>query len=303
MLDATGRDLLSPSPDILAPHSKSVNDIQEMSCKESQLSHHPHSSSPPLTLPLRSSSPSCLPSSQSKRITHQSTQTSPSLSSSTRGVRSRADHRISLNVGGKVYETTTETLLSVRGSYFTALLSSLWSDSTEEDEDEDEELQDEVAEEVHEPHGDEGEGQGRRRRIRRKRREKGRKEIFVDRNGERFSYILDYLRDGVLVCPLEKSLLQGLLLEAKFFGLPSMVSDIQTSLDFIQRQQACRAIQYASERYKTTTAESHFLSLEMGISISSSSTGIPIYMSGHVCVWIYSDGEVSLIDVRRYTRV
>ncbi|PHJ20122.1 k+ channel tetramerization domain-containing protein [Cystoisospora suis] len=252
MLDSTGRDLLSPSPGTLASHSKSVNEIQEMSSEEKKLSYHPHASSPPLTLPLRSASPSPLPSlplSQSKRTTHQSTQTSPSLSSSsTREVRSRTeDHRISLNVGGKVYETTTETLLSVRGSYFTALLSSLWSDSTEEEEEEEDDRQNEVAEEVHEPHWD-VHAQERRRTIRRKRREKGRKEIFVDRNGERFSYILDYLRDGVLVCPLEKSLLQGLLLEAKFFGLPSMVSDIQTSLDFLQRQQACRAIQYASER-------------------------------------------------------
>lgn len=284
MLDSTGRDLLSPSLDTPAPHSKSLKDIQETSAEEKKVSHQPLSSSPPLTLPLNSSSPLSLPSlssSQSKRTA--STQTSPSLSSSSsREVRSRTDHRVSLNVGGKVYETTTETLLSVRGSYFTALLSSLWSDSAEEEEEEDDEQQDEVAGEVHEPRGDVG-AQERRRRIRSKRREKGRKEIFVDRNGERFSYILDYLRDGVLVCPSEKSLLQGLLLEAKFFGLPSMVCDIQTSLDFIQRQQACRAIQYASERYRRTIRESHFLSLERDTSICASSIArLPTCMFGSI---------------------
>ncbi|ANQ11173.1 K+ channel tetramerization domain containing protein [Plasmodium coatneyi] len=45
-----------------------------------------------------------------------------------------------------------------------------------------------------------------------------RKEIFIDRNGSRFEYILDFLRDGVLICENDINVLTRILIEAVIIG-------------------------------------------------------------------------------------
>ncbi|KEP61532.1 UNVERIFIED_CONTAM: K+ channel tetramerization domain-containing protein [Hammondia hammondi] len=131
--------------------------------------------------------------------------------------RGRSADRVVLNVGGKIHETTAETLLSVPDSYFTALLSSGWRDSSPR------------------PRGNSTED----------------KPIFVDRNGDRFTYVLDFLRDGVLLCPREKILLQGLRLEAKFFALEPLLVEVDRELEQIELENAARALRIVAARDKS----------------------------------------------------
>lgn len=46
----------------------------------------------------------------------------------------------------------------------------------------------------------------------------------IDRDGERFRYVLNYLRDGQLVCPEEKWFRNELLAEASFYQLGGMIA-------------------------------------------------------------------------------
>ncbi|KAL8434357.1 hypothetical protein Efla_007174 [Eimeria flavescens] len=52
------------------------------------------------------------------------------------------------------------------------------------------------------------------------------REMFVDRNGELFGFILDFLRNGVLCCSNEPWLLQQLLLEARFFCIRQLTDEL-----------------------------------------------------------------------------
>ncbi|PFH36377.1 K+ channel tetramerization domain-containing protein [Besnoitia besnoiti] len=116
--------------------------------------------------------------------------------------------RVVLNVGGRIHETTAETLLSIPESYFSGLLSEGWRAAN---------------------------------------KACGRDDtIFVDRNGDRFAYVLDFLRDGVLLCPRDKLLLQGLRLEAKFFALEPLLSEVDRLLEQIELEQAARALRKMS---------------------------------------------------------
>ena len=55
--------------------------------------------------------------------------------------------------------------------------------------------------------------------------------FFVDRNGERFGVILEYLRNGnKVVLPNDVSDLQALKLEAKFYCLPTLVQLIRLAI-------------------------------------------------------------------------
>ena len=46
------------------------------------------------------------------------------------------------------------------------------------------------------------------------------REVFIDRNGERFQYILDWYRDGRIVLPPQVSR-EAMLSDCEFFGLPA----------------------------------------------------------------------------------
>ncbi|BAM41992.1 predicted protein [Theileria orientalis strain Shintoku] len=47
-------------------------------------------------------------------------------------------------------------------------------------------------------------------------------EIFIDRDGKIFQYILNFLRDGVLICPEDNFTYRSLLSDASFYGLSSL---------------------------------------------------------------------------------
>ncbi|EPT30651.1 K+ channel tetramerization domain-containing protein [Toxoplasma gondii TgCatPRC2] len=160
--------------------------------------------------------------------------------SATGASRGQSADRVVLNVGGKIHETTAETLLSVPDSYFTALLSSGWRDSSPGSRD----------------HGTED------------------KPIFVDRNGERFTYVLDFLRDGVLLCPREKILLQCLRLEAKFFALEPLLVEVERELEQIELENAARALRIVAARDKSLGGAAQSSS---GAESSPSSGFSPVY--------------------------
>lgn len=101
-----------------------------------------------------------------------------------------SDKRIKLNVGGIFYETTDTTLLSVNGesNYFSLYLARV------------EKSLDRVT--------NEGETTI---------------ELFIDRSGFLFQYVLDYLRTGTIVAVPDKDhIIRGLLLEADFYLLESL---------------------------------------------------------------------------------
>lgn len=107
------------------------------------------------------------------------------------------EKRIKLNVGGIFYETTNTTLLSVNGdsNYFSAYLSRTENSYNTN-------LQ---SEEVI--------------------------ELFIDRNGFLFQYILDYLRTGTIVAiPNKDHIIRGLLIEADFYLLESLCSILSNKL-------------------------------------------------------------------------
>ncbi|CRG97024.1 conserved Plasmodium protein, unknown function [Plasmodium gallinaceum] len=59
------------------------------------------------------------------------------------------------------------------------------------------------------------------------------REIFIDRNGNRFEYILDFLRDGVLICENDINLLTRILIEAIYFKLFSLIKIIKKKISLL----------------------------------------------------------------------
>ncbi|KAK6590250.1 hypothetical protein RS030_172593 [Cryptosporidium xiaoi] len=107
------------------------------------------------------------------------------------------DKKIKVNVGGIYYETTSTTLLSIDGnkSYFSIFLSNL-----------DKGKKDGIDNETY--------------------------EIFIDRNGMLFQYILDYLRTGSTVTvPNKMHIIKGLMMEADFYMLDNLSSLLSKKLE------------------------------------------------------------------------
>jgi len=102
---------------------------------------------------------------------------------------------VKLNVGGKIYKTTLDTLRNDPDSMLCAMFSGR-----------------------HELKADEEDGS-----------------YFIDRNGELFGYILDYLRNGELLCPDDKIVQKRLLKEAEFFQVQGIITLLEekTSLSAI----------------------------------------------------------------------
>jgi hypothetical protein len=50
-------------------------------------------------------------------------------------------------------------------------------------------------------------------------------EIFIERNGNRFQYVLDYMRDGKVVLPVTESK-ESVLAELKYFGVEANKSEV-----------------------------------------------------------------------------
>ncbi|EDO06395.1 BTB/POZ K+ channel tetramerization domain containing protein [Babesia bovis T2Bo] len=55
--------------------------------------------------------------------------------------------------------------------------------------------------------------------------------VFIDRDGRRFGYILDYLRDGEVALPADITLCRQLLQDARFFKLPGLESLISSIME------------------------------------------------------------------------
>lgn len=50
--------------------------------------------------------------------------------------------------------------------------------------------------------------------------------VFIDRNGDLFPYILNYLRDGQVALPKDVTLCRALIQEARYFGLAALENNI-----------------------------------------------------------------------------
>jgi len=55
--------------------------------------------------------------------------------------------------------------------------------------------------------------------------------VFIDRDGTHFRYILNYLRDGNVLLPTDKVVIQELLKEAEFYQLQELTEKIIKQID------------------------------------------------------------------------
>jgi len=94
---------------------------------------------------------------------------------------------IKLNVGGKIYKTTLDTLKKDPDSMLCAMFSGRFELKVDEDDG----------------------------------------AYFIDRDGELFRYILNYLRNGELLCPDDKTIQKELLKEALFYQIQGIIDQLQ----------------------------------------------------------------------------
>lgn len=102
---------------------------------------------------------------------------------------------VKLNVGGKVYKTTLDTLTKDPDSMLCAMFSGR-----------------------HKLKPDSEDGA-----------------YFIDRDGKLFRYILNYLRHGELLCPDDKILRNELLNEASFYQVQGIISQLQDPFTKLSR--------------------------------------------------------------------
>jgi hypothetical protein len=93
--------------------------------------------------------------------------------------------KVILDVGGEKFNTSVDTLIRVKDTFFTALFSQQWELERDPDD----------------------------------------KSIFIDRNGKIFTYILEYLRTDILPNNVmrDETLLHSILIEAQYFRLHALI--------------------------------------------------------------------------------
>lgn len=105
------------------------------------------------------------------------------------------DEVIKLNVGGTIFKTSRKILCRYRKSLLCELVSDMLKDKSDQSNKE--------------------------------------KELFIDRNGNRFEYILDFLRDGILICENNMNLLTKILIEAAYFRLDPLVEIVKKKISSV----------------------------------------------------------------------
>ncbi|KAL8445550.1 hypothetical protein Emed_005552 [Eimeria media] len=91
------------------------------------------------------------------------------------------------------------------------------------------------------------------------------REIFLDRNGEVFGYVLDFLRNGVLCCSNEPWLLQQLLLEARFLCIKQLAEEVLSRLHGAKALAVASRFEFADKAEAATAlgiARSHEVSAQ-----------------------------------------
>ncbi|CDR95316.1 K+ channel tetramerisation domain containing protein, putative [Babesia bigemina] len=116
---------------------------------------------------------------------------------------------VNLNVGGVSYVTTYRTLLNHKGSrfatYFRQLFAHLYQNAPASSLGDDFSY---LANDRSTPYPT----------------------VFIDRDGRRFSYVLDYLRDGSVALPDDQTVCRGLLTDAQYFRLSGLEVTIAHTL-------------------------------------------------------------------------
>ncbi|CDU20901.1 conserved Plasmodium protein, unknown function [Plasmodium yoelii] len=107
------------------------------------------------------------------------------------------EHIISINVGGKIYMTTLNLISRYKNSRLYEIVQEKLTNISD--------LPNDI----------------------------NKREIFIDRNGNRFEYILDFLRDGVLICENDITVLTRILIEAIYFKLFSLMKIIKKKINLL----------------------------------------------------------------------
>eukprot|EP01103_Thecamoeba_quadrilineata_P007484 TRINITY_DN17358_c0_g1_i1.p1 TRINITY_DN17358_c0_g1~~TRINITY_DN17358_c0_g1_i1.p1 ORF type:complete len:787 (+),score=202.29 TRINITY_DN17358_c0_g1_i1:206-2566(+) len=111
---------------------------------------------------------------------------SSSLSSSSTSLSNNA-RRVKLNVGGKIYSTTIETLTKVPNTFFSIMFSGKYETKPSAEDN----------------------------------------SYWIDRDGERFGYILNYLRDYDLPLPNDPFICRQLLVESRFYQIDGLLEKLE----------------------------------------------------------------------------
>ncbi|PFX30112.1 BTB/POZ domain-containing protein KCTD21 [Stylophora pistillata] len=101
-------------------------------------------------------------------------------------------NKIKLNVGGKIYKTTLDTLRRDPDSLLCAMFSGKFKLRMDEEDG----------------------------------------AYFIDRDAELFRYVLNYLRDGNLFCPNDNKVQRELLAEARFYQIQGIITDLEEKIPF-----------------------------------------------------------------------
>merc|ERR1711862_764691 len=78
---------------------------------------------------------------------------------------------------------------------------------------------------------------------------KSAKEIFIDRNGERFQYVLDYMRDNEVVLPLSVSR-DHLITDMKYFGIAHSRKNITSSPSVTDPKTLLKVFHQSHQNYR-----------------------------------------------------
>jgi len=80
--------------------------------------------------------------------------------------------------------------------------------------------------------------------------------LFIDRDGCRFRYVLNFLRNGTVVCPNDLVVLRELLEEATFFGLCAMTKMLQERINELDLCLQMESVQPTSSSSARRVSES-----------------------------------------------
>ena len=107
---------------------------------------------------------------------------------------------IRLNVGGTSYEVSRSTIEQYPDTMLARMVSEAWNSDDSGDES-----------------------------------DKDKKELFIDRNGERFQYVLDYMRDGSDVSLPVLVSKEGFLKDLEYFGFENVnPTNVFSSSNYLQ---------------------------------------------------------------------
>jgi BTB/POZ domain len=135
-----------------------------------------------------------------------------SVPATAQGVLETDQAVISLNVGGTLYQVSRSLLAQHPETMLARLVSDLWLDRSQRNHDNSNNIDDDNNIDNNIDNDE------------KKKKNKNKKAIFIERNGARFGFVLDYLRDGSVTLPVTVAK-AAFLTDLDYFGVPYSEED------------------------------------------------------------------------------